>query len=86
MDRDNAGRLRATLLELVCRQPAGRRVVVHLGGVPLLDAAGVRVLLAVYEAAQVRGVTVRAAGLNPLVRRIAAVAGLTPMLAPEDRA
>ncbi|MFC7533575.1 sigma-70 family RNA polymerase sigma factor [Actinoplanes sp. GCM10030250] len=85
VDRDNAGRLRGALLEAVCRQPAGQRVVLHLEEVPLLDAAGVRVLLAVYEAAQARGITVIAAGLNPFVRRIAAVTGLTPMLAPQDR-
>ncbi len=80
VDRDNAGRLRTALLEVVCRQPAGQRVVLRLGEVPLLDAAGIRVLLAVYESAKARGVTVTAAGLNPTVRRIAAVSGLGPML------
>lgn len=80
VDRDNAGHLRTALLDLIRRQPAGRRVVLRLGRVPLLDAAGVRVLLAVYEAAQARGVVVTAAGLQPLVRRIAAAAGLGPML------
>ncbi|MEU4621866.1 sigma-70 family RNA polymerase sigma factor [Actinoplanes sp. NPDC023801] len=85
VDRDNAGRLRTALLDLICRQPAGRQVTLQLAEVPLMDAAGVRVLLAVYEAAQARGVAVTAAGLNPLVRRIAAVTGLTPMLAPQDR-
>lgn len=81
VDRDDAGQLRTVLLDLVRRQPAGRRVVLRLGGVPLLDAAGVRVLLGVYEAARARGVTVTATGLQPLVRGIAMVSGLAPMLA-----
>ncbi|WP_229067541.1 sigma-70 family RNA polymerase sigma factor [Actinoplanes sp. DH11] len=84
VDRDNADRLRTALLDLVCRQPAGRRVTLQLAGVPLLDAAGIRVLLTVYEAAQARGVTVTATGLTPVVRQIATVAGLTPMLAPPE--
>ena len=81
VDRDNAAQLRLALLDLVCRQPAGTRVTLQLARVPLLDAAGIRVLLAVYESAQARGVSVIAAGLSPMVRRIAGVAGLTPMLA-----
>ncbi|MEU4421056.1 sigma-70 family RNA polymerase sigma factor [Actinoplanes sp. NPDC024001] len=86
VDRDNADRLRTALLDLVCRQPSGQRVVLRLDRVPLLDAAGVRVLLNVYEAAQARGVTVTAAGLSPMVRKIATVAGLTSMLAAAEGA
>ncbi|MFC4069957.1 sigma-70 family RNA polymerase sigma factor [Actinoplanes subglobosus] len=85
VDRDNAGGLRTALLDMVCRQAAGHRVTLHLAGVPLLDAAGIRVLLAVYEAAQARHITVTATGLNPVIRRVAAATGLTPMLAPQDR-
>jgi RNA polymerase sigma-B factor len=84
VDRDNAGRLLVELLELVCSQRRGGRVVLRLGRVPLLDAAGVRVLLAVYEAARVRGVRVTAVGLTPFVRKIALVSGLQPMLAPGE--
>ncbi|MBB4741713.1 RNA polymerase sigma-B factor [Actinoplanes octamycinicus] len=80
VDRDNADRLSTRLLELIRRQPAGNRVTVRLDEVPLLDAAGVRVLLAVYEAGRVRGVTVTAAGMSSFVRRIATIAGLGPML------
>lgn len=83
VDRDNAGRLRTALLDVICRQPAGRQVTLRLDEVPLLDAAGIRVLLAVYEAAQARGITATAAGLNPTIRGIAAVTGLTPMLEPQ---
>ncbi|KHD75637.1 hypothetical protein MB27_21755 [Actinoplanes utahensis] len=85
VDRDNAGRLRTALLDVVCRQSAGRQVTLHMAEVPLLDATGVRVLLAVYEAAQARGVTVTATGLTPMVRRIAATSGLAPMLAAPER-
>ena len=84
VDRDNAGHLRAALLDLVCRQASGQRVLLQLSRVPLLDAAGIRVLLAIYEAARARGVTVTVTGLSPVIRSIAAVAGLTPMLAPDD--
>ncbi|MBB4741720.1 RNA polymerase sigma-B factor [Actinoplanes octamycinicus] len=82
VDRDNAGLLRATLLDLIRRQPPGQRVVLRLRRVPLLDAAGVRVLLAVYQAACARGVLVTATGVNPLVRRLATSAGLGPMMQP----
>jgi RNA polymerase sigma-B factor len=85
VDRDNAGRLRTALLDLICRQPPGRRVTLQLSRVPLVDAAGIRVLLAVYEAARARRVVVRAAGLQPVVWKIATVAGLTPMLGPAAR-
>ncbi|GIF14974.1 sigma-70 family RNA polymerase sigma factor [Actinoplanes teichomyceticus] len=84
IDRDNAGDLRTALLDLIRRQPAGRRVLLRMGGVPLLDAAGLRVLLAVYEAARARGVVVVATGLTPFVRKIAVMSGLQPMLAAED--
>ncbi|GAA1617585.1 sigma-70 family RNA polymerase sigma factor [Actinoplanes couchii] len=84
VDRDNAGRLRTALLDVVCGQPAGLRVVLQLGEVPLLDAAGVRVLRAVYESGRARGVTVTATGLSPVIHRIATVCGLTPMLADDS--
>jgi RNA polymerase sigma-B factor len=86
VDRDNAGQVRTALLEAICRQPAGQRITLRLNEVPLLDAAGIRVLLAVYEAAQARGVAVTVTGLNAIIRKVAAVAGLTHMLAPAERA
>ena len=76
LDRDNADRLRESLLAVVGRQPAGRRITLDLTGVPLLDAAGIAVLLAVHEAARVRGVAVSVTGLQPYVRRVAAASGL----------
>ncbi|MDI6100226.1 sigma-70 family RNA polymerase sigma factor [Actinoplanes sp. NEAU-A12] len=86
VDRDNAGHLRTALLDLTRHQPAGRRVILQLSRVPLLDAAGIRVLLGVYESARARGIAVTAAGLTPFVRQIAGAAGLTPMLASEEPA
>jgi RNA polymerase sigma-B factor len=80
IDRDNAGHLREELLAGL-RRGTPRRFVVDLSGVPLLDAAGVAVLLAVREAARVRDVQVRAVGLQPFVARIVAVSGLRDILA-----
>ncbi|MEU4693555.1 sigma-70 family RNA polymerase sigma factor [Actinoplanes sp. NPDC023714] len=80
VDRDNAGRLREPVLAVVRQAAPGTRMVLDLGGVPLLDAAGIGVLIAVHEAARVRGVTVTATGLQPYVRRVARIAGLQAML------
>ncbi|GIE29271.1 hypothetical protein Ait01nite_023160 [Actinoplanes italicus] len=81
VDRDNAAELRDALLALIRRQPAGRHVTLELSRVPLVDAAGIRVLLGVYEAARARDLTVVVTGLTPVMRRVAAVSGLSPMLA-----
>jgi RNA polymerase sigma-B factor len=86
VDRDNADRLRQPIVNLIRHSAPGSRLEIHLGGVPLLDAAGVAVLLAVHEAARVRSVDLTAVGLQPSVRRIAVIAGLGAMLAPEDSA
>ncbi len=83
VDQDNADRLRRHLLRLLDRCGAGLEI--DLRGVPLLDAAGVALLLAVYEAARVRDVTVTATGMQPFVRRIAAVTGLRALLPPDER-
>ncbi|MGK5677718.1 sigma-70 family RNA polymerase sigma factor [Actinoplanes sp. URMC 104] len=80
VDRDNADRLRRDLVRLVSRAPAGSEVAVHLGAVPLLAAAGVAALLAAYDAGRVRGVAVTAVELQPLVRQVAIVGGLGPLL------
>jgi RNA polymerase sigma-B factor len=81
VDRDNAGRLRTVVLEVVRRSAAGSHVEIHLGGVPLMDAAGVAALLAVGKSAHDRRIGVSVTGLQPFVQRIAVVAGLGPMLA-----
>jgi RNA polymerase sigma-B factor len=57
-----------------------RQLTIDLGGVPLLDAAGVGVLVTVHEAARVRDVQVRATGLQPYVARIAAASGLAGLI------
>jgi RNA polymerase sigma-B factor len=80
LDRDEAERLRRTLLTAISRMPAGRKVVLDLRRMPLLDASGIAVLLAVQEAARVRRITVTAVGLQPFVRRIALASGLGPLL------
>jgi RNA polymerase sigma-B factor len=84
IDRDNAPQLRRTLLDLVARYSRARVLRLDLGGVPLLDAAAVGVLLAVHEAARVRDVTFTVTGLQPFARRIAEVAGLSALLTRGD--
>jgi RNA polymerase sigma-B factor len=86
VDRDNAARLREALLGVV-RRPAPRlRIEVHLGAVPLLDAAGIAALLAVHQAARVRDAELTLVGLQPFVRRIAVIGGLAPLLPPDGPA
>jgi RNA polymerase sigma-B factor len=80
VDRDNAHRLRDALLIVLRRAAPGLPVVVDLQYVPLLDAAGIAVLLAVHESARVREVPVTVVGLQPQVRQIAAVTGLSALL------
>jgi RNA polymerase sigma-B factor len=80
IDRDNADHLRETLLATIRCCGAGHRILVDLAGVPLLDAAGVGVLLAVHEAARARNVRVRVSGLQPYVARIVMVSGLGALL------
>ncbi|WP_433305606.1 sigma-70 family RNA polymerase sigma factor [Actinoplanes sp. CA-030573] len=77
VDRDNAGILRDELVAVV---RAGQRLVVDLSGVPLLDAAGIGVPVAVHEAARVRGAEVRVTGLQPYASQIAAATGLRDLL------
>ena len=76
IDRDNAGHLRDRLLAAL--RDGGRTacMIIDLDGVPLLDAAGIGVLVAVHEAARVRRVEMRIGGLQPYVKRIVAASGL----------
>jgi RNA polymerase sigma-B factor len=79
VDRDTAERLRAGLLHAV--SAAGPdRVVIDLAGVPLVDAAGVTVLLDVAAAAALAEVGLGIAGAQPYVARILAVSGLAGLM------
>jgi len=80
IDRDNAGYLREELLAAVRACLPARRLVIDLAGVPLLDAAGIGMLLAVREAARARHLRVRVVGLQPYVAKIVAVSGLRDLL------
>jgi RNA polymerase sigma-B factor len=83
VDRDTAERLRLALRHAV--GTAGPdRLVVDLGGVPLVDAAGVAVLLDAAQAASVAGIGLTLVGAQPYVSRILAVSGLSPLLAATD--
>jgi len=80
IDRDNADHLRDELLAVLRDGGRMRRLLVDLAGVPLLDAAGIGVLVAVHEAARVRGVEVKATGLQAYVEKIVAASGLRDLL------
>jgi RNA polymerase sigma-B factor len=79
VDRDTAERLRMSLRHAVSKA-APERLVVDLGGVPLVDAAGVAVLLDAASASSVAGITMAVRGAQPYVSRILAVSGLAPLL------
>jgi RNA polymerase sigma-B factor len=79
VDRDTAGRLRIGLRHAVSTAGADR-VRIDLAGVPLLDAAGVAVLLDAASAAAVADVRFSIVGAQPYVDRILAVSGLAPLL------
>jgi RNA polymerase sigma-B factor len=76
VDRDNADYLRDRLLALLPGDRPGRHLLLDLAGLPLLDAAGIGVLVAVHEAARTHDVTVRVTGLQPYAARIVAASGL----------
>jgi RNA polymerase sigma-B factor len=79
VDRDTADRLRMGLRHAVS-SAGGDRVVVDLAAVPLVDAAGVAVLIDAASAASVAGVPMSLCGTQPYVSRILAVAGLASLL------
>jgi RNA polymerase sigma-B factor len=55
------------------------RVVIDMAGVPLVDAAGVAVLLDAASAASVAGVELRIEGAQQYVSRILALSGLAAL-------
>ncbi|MEU4161184.1 SigB/SigF/SigG family RNA polymerase sigma factor [Actinoplanes sp. NPDC026670] len=79
VDRDTAQRLRAGLRQAI--NSAGvRSVLVDLTAVPLVDAAGVSVLLDAVQAASAARVDFGVTGAQPYVTRILAVSGLAGVL------
>ena len=79
VDRDTAERLRMSLRHAVTKAGSDR-MVVDMRAVPLVDAAGVAVLLDAASAASVAGVAVSLTGVQPYVSRILVVSGLAPLL------
>ncbi|MEV6597469.1 SigB/SigF/SigG family RNA polymerase sigma factor [Actinoplanes sp. NPDC051346] len=84
VDRDTAERLRTSLGHAVS-SAAGDRLVIDLSGVPLIDAAGVAVLLAVSSAAAVADVDLALTGTQPYVARILGVSGLRNLMDADVR-
>jgi RNA polymerase sigma-B factor len=79
VDRDTAGRLRTSLRHAVSIVGADR-LVVDLTAVPLVDAAGVAVLIDAASAAAVAEVDLSLTGAQPYVARILGVSGLQALL------
>ena len=79
VDRDTADRLRIALRHAVSTAGADR-LVVDLAAVPLVDAAGVAVLIDAASAASVAEVPLSLSGAQPYVSRILAVSGLVSLL------
>ncbi|BCJ56384.1 hypothetical protein Asp14428_78590 [Actinoplanes sp. NBRC 14428] len=79
VDRDTAERLRTALRHAVSTADADR-LVIDLAGVPLVDAAGVAVLLDAASAAAVAGTGLSLTGAQPYVARILAVSGLQNLM------
>jgi RNA polymerase sigma-B factor len=79
VDRDNSGRLRAALQEATAMAGTDR-LTVDLTGVPLVDAAGVAILVDAAAAATAAGGELVLHGVQPYVARILAVAGLAALL------
>nr|WP_296065571.1 SigB/SigF/SigG family RNA polymerase sigma factor [uncultured Actinoplanes sp.] len=79
VDRDTAERLRIALRHAV-QIALGDRVVVDLSAVPLVDAAGVAVLLDIASTADAAKVDLLLSGCRPYVSRVLAVSGLASLL------
>lgn len=79
VDRDTAGRLRTSLQHAVSTA-GGDRLVIDLTGVPLIDAAGVAVLVDAASAAAGAEAGLTLTGAQPYVARILAVSGLQNLL------
>jgi RNA polymerase sigma-B factor len=84
VDRDTADRLRIALRHAVSTA-GGDRLVVDLAAVPLMDAAGVAVLIDAASAASIAEVPLALRGTQPYVARILAVSGLASLLDVGDR-
>ncbi|MGA5299271.1 SigB/SigF/SigG family RNA polymerase sigma factor [Nucisporomicrobium flavum] len=79
VDRDTAERLR-TVVRHAVSSLAGRGLVIDLAAVPLVDAAGVAVLLDAASAAAVAEAELTLTGAQPYVARILGVSGLQSLM------
>lgn len=81
VDRDTTEQLRTSLRRAV-GLAGPDRLVVDLAGAPLVDAAGVAVLVDAVAAADAAGVPVSLTGVQPCVARILVMSGLAGRLGP----
>ncbi|OJF10290.1 SigB/SigF/SigG family RNA polymerase sigma factor [Couchioplanes caeruleus] len=82
VDRDTADRLRMSLRHAISSAAAGERLVIDLNAVPLVDAAGVSVLLDTASAAAAADMDLALTGAQPYVARILGVSGLQKAMDP----
>ncbi len=75
VDRDTADRLRIRL-HTAAAAATGRRLIIDVSGMPLIDAAGTVILRDACVAADLAGVTVTLIGLQPLVRATVTALGM----------
>lgn len=81
VDRDGAAELHQRLLSALCTAPPDR-LVVDLGCVPWMDAAGLAALAAVHTAARGRDVELRISRVAPHLARLITTTGLGFLLQP----
>jgi len=72
---DSSPKLRATLLDLLCRK-AAPLIHIELSGVSYLDTSGLATLLETLKAAHNRSVTLRVTGIGGAARTLAQIAQL----------
>ena len=79
IDLTNAALLREVLRKVVERKTAGR-IAVDMRDVTFLDSSGIGMLVAAQRAAAAKGVELRLADPNPVVRMTLDVTNLTDLL------
>ena len=82
----NVENARAELLGLIERHPEPvRRVIVSFEGAPYVDVAGARMLASLHAELAARGIALAVAEAGNEVREVIRLAGLEPILGPQDR-
>jgi len=84
LNADHLGALTKTLDE--CFEEGQPRIVLDLKSSPLIDSAGLELLVDMHERCQQRGGSIKLAGLNPLCLEIVRITGVSKQLELYDDA